>query len=107
MIKNLTRSPALSIMDHLGTMTNSELNTILTVGLAGAASLFSLSDMAMLDNLQLSKSYLVHFEIVAVISVVSAVAVSKLIWPEYSNIGKFDTVTLRSSAILSAIVGNL
>ena len=55
------------------------------MGLAGAASLFSISDLTILDKLQLSggrKTYSFHLELVGVMSVISALAVSKLIWPE-------------------------
>ena len=66
-------------------MTSSQLNTILTLGLSGAASLYSLSDLAMLDRIHFlgnKSNYMIHFELAAVMSVVSGLAVSKLIWPE-------------------------
>ena len=72
-----------SIKDHVNRMSCSELNTIFTVGLSGATSLYSVSDMSILNNVNFSqKKFVFHFELSAVMSVISAVAVSKLIWPE-------------------------
>ena len=71
-------------------MTTSELTTVLTVGLSGAASLFTLGDMDLWmngDGLQ-GHGFEFHLELVAVMSVVSAVAVSKLLLPETIDLGR-------------------
>ena len=71
-------------------MTTSEMSTVLTVGLSGAASLFALQDVDLWrngDGLQ-GRGFKFHLELVAVMSVVSAVAVSKLLLPETVDLGK-------------------
>ena len=71
-------------------MTTSEMSTVLTVGLSGAASLFTLQDVDLWrngDGLQ-GRGFEFHLELVAVMSVVSAVAVSKLLLPETVDLGK-------------------
>ena len=95
-------STIFSIQDHVNRMSCSELNTVFTVGLSGAASLYSVADMTFLNNLSLSrKNFTSHFELSAVMSVISAVAVSKLIWPEgirSKNESDFGTIGTRKCA---------
>ena len=71
-------------------MTTSEMSTVLTVGLSGAASLFTLQDIELWrngDGLQ-GRGFEFHLELVAIMSVVSAVTVSKLLLPETVDLGK-------------------